>query len=276
MVMNKNNRFYPARPPLRGYLAVAALTVFLAGTSGPVSAVLIDDFSAGDTEVFDDTPDSSPVTQTVSGAGIIGESRFLSINLLKLSEQGSDGAASVGSNKYSTSYDVGAFGQSRIVWAGGNDPDSGYMVQAVNLCKGNRFVLRFLSNDQPMIGSYVFRVYSPDGGWSYQPFDVPDDAAWSPPVPPTTPYYDVELLFSAFTAGGGGGANFCNVGRIELFMDTLNMPVPQSNLDMQIDFINVPHNRVPNGVPGINPLGMLIAVLMLALTAVFIERRRSL
>jgi hypothetical protein len=232
--------FNPDQSPAARYLAAAALAVSLAGASAPLSAVMIDDFSVSQTKITDTTAGASPVTSTAAGAGIIGGTRFLSINLAAAGV-GEETSAQVIGGHYSNSYDTTAYGQSRIVWSGAANDTA--LALGANLCAGSKFAVDFQSNDHAV--NYKLKVYTTNADWSQATFAVPGTV-----IPPGVIY---NVPFASFALGGGAGANFCSVGRIEMAWDTVadNQPA----LDMSLDQIEVPNdiayqcdNKLFNGV----------------------------
>jgi uncharacterized repeat protein (TIGR01451 family) len=204
------------------------MALCLTVVAAPSYALVIDDFNVNQAQITDSTV-GGVVSSTQAGptTSIIGGTRYLSVDLLAASTQ-EDVTAQVVGGDYSNSYDTTATGQSMIVWSGSANPSD--LSLGANLCASSKFSILFKSNDHAV--NYKLRVYSSAANWSQVNQLVPAGI-----IPPGQQF---DLPFAAFAIGGGTGADFCNVGRIELVWNTDTEVPKQPALDMSIDWIEVP------------------------------------
>lgn len=76
--------------------------------------------------------------------------------------------------------------------------------------------------------SMTIRIYTDATNFSVRTITIPADALFF------TSFTDMYVSFASFTVGGGAGANFANVGAIELYVDATN----QDAVDVAVDFFS--------------------------------------
>jgi uncharacterized repeat protein (TIGR01451 family) len=163
-------------------------------------------------------------TATTVGADIIGGDRIILLDMTT-AVVGESADAKVTGGDFSNNFDTTAQGHVHLQYNGSTTPDTFGL--GANLCAGSKFVVTFATNDHAI--NYTMFVYTDAGNWSSRTINVPAGI-----VSDTIVNYD----FALFTVGAGTGADFCNVGEIELHWDTDvdNQPA----LDMSLRQIEVP------------------------------------
>lgn len=207
-------------------LAQAVIAVSVTDDSS-VDGELIDDFVSADPTVLA----ADPVNSTDSGTAdqptseVIGGERDMFVRLTATG--GADSVElSVAGDQLTINPTVAAQGEYRVVWDG--DDDDGDVTDftglgSVDLTDSGNSHGILLENtlfDQTG-GSVTLRVYSSATNFSTLELNVPTSTAT-----------DLFFAFDDFTIGGGTGADFADVGAIELIVEsTVN------GMDGSIDFV---------------------------------------
>jgi len=118
-------------------------------------------------------------------------------------------------NRFVFSQGPGVNGNALLQWDGG---DGSMALNATGLNSSDLtdggqndcFVLRVLANDSPV--AVTLRVYTDGTNWSRHSIDTPGNILGGSVV-------DLVIPFTSFAIGGGTGANFTDVGAVEMFVD---------------------------------------------------------
>lgn len=198
------------------------------------ASILIDSFETTQTCLANSA--SPNVSNTVNGAGIIGSEREMFADWIMGANDVQEIANS--SNDGYLNFNLGAdtAGMGKIVWDG-PDNNTGVFdptgLGGVDLTDGgvdSQLTVRIVFDDLPI--SLRFRVYSDAANYSEYYLMAPGGIFGA---------IDVPIPYASFNVAGGAGADFTNVGAIELglFPD-------MAATDVQIDFIQT---DVPSPAP---------------------------
>ncbi len=204
-------------------LALVIIIVAYAAT------VAIDTFNDGYLDMKA-TWNNTSVTQSVTGS-MIGGSRDARVNWISGGDivLQVDYGSNPGSNTLAFSQGSQGTGTGLLQWDGS---DNSISLDATGLdpsedltSNGTNDVIRVrvISNDNPV--GFKFKVYTDASNWSDRSFQSPGNV--------TNDVVDILLPFTSFVTQGGSGADFSDVGAIELLIDgTLN-----AEADVTIDLM---------------------------------------
>lgn len=201
-----------------GRLGLAALCIALGGEA---QALLIDDFSTAQAVAVLDP--ATTASNQFTGAGIVGAERDLTAT--RSSGFGVTVGASDGRLVYQ--HVVGGSGTGSVVWDGA---DGASTLDATGLGgmdfteagAADAFGLDILLNDVSV--TLNFSVYTDAVNFSTASVVLPGNL-------PPDPGFQLVVEFSDFVVGGGTGADFSNIGAVELFFDGSVTPVLGVELD---------------------------------------------
>lgn len=191
-------------------LALCTLAIGLAAASSqPAAAVVIDSFTTNQAPVSDPPGGASVVT--TGGADIIGARRTLSSTTLSGPGPTSGSVAGGVFTTTVTATTPDSRGEVRLAWDGDTNPLAldPLGLGGVDLTVGNHTGLRVRVNSATVAGSELVVIVHTSAN------DRSRAARRLPLIGAAT---DVFLPFSAFRAIGGSGADFADVGAIELIV----------------------------------------------------------
>ncbi len=178
------------------------------------ATTLIDDFSGNSGPTVDEFPSGTPATEDFAAGGAIGGNREFTAEFLS-GPSGEEVSIRTDTNALLVNPDVQSIGQYSVVWdgaAGGFDPTGLGGIDLTNN-DGNGFCLEQLFVDQAG-GSVTVRVYTDATNFS--------EAVINSVTPLAAQNYYVPFSGSTgdgmFVVAGGTGADFTNVGAIELVL----------------------------------------------------------
>jgi hypothetical protein len=212
-------------------VALFAVMLFHAVPRAGAAPLLVDDFNViTNALVLSVTMANSPqngLTDDPGTSSILGGER--DVQGIVTAGDGTMTINASDSSLFSHSQPVGLRGQSIITWDG-NDGNAAVLNGnglGINLtATGNdTFILGSVSND--LATQVEVRVYSGAANWSSQTVSIPAGSL----------ELAVPFFFSGFSLGGGTGADFTNVGAIQLIINSA--ATPTTALDMVIDFFTV-------------------------------------
>lgn len=192
-----------------GALSLCTLAIGLAAASSqPAAAVVIDSFTTNQATVSDPPGGATVVT---GGADIIGTRRTLSPTTLSGAGPSSGGVAAGALTVTVTATTPDSRGEVRLAWDGNTNPNTldPLGLGGVDLTTGNHTGLRVRVNSATVAGSELVVIVHTS---------ATDRSRAARRLPLIGAATDVFLPFSAFRAIGGSGADFADVGAIELIV----------------------------------------------------------
>ena len=207
------------------------------------AAVAVDTFNAGTQDLTAD-PTTTSISGFVNAAGdVIGTERDTQVNWQSGAGEVKVEIDRFESNKLSFTQGSGVTGDALLQWDGSDGSMNRQYTLGADLTDSNTndsFVLRLLAND--LSTGITLKVYTDASNWSQYSLNTPGSI-------PDGSHVDIVIPFTSFSVGGGAGANFGNVGAVEMVIDgTLNQ-----GADMSLDFLETntvrDYGDLPSGYP---------------------------
>ena len=223
---------------MRAIKTILASAVIGVWSAGAVAApIIVDDFSTGSDNGFQQIPGFIPDSGQVGGGGILGGFRDVQVGGNATGFVGTRATASGG--VFAFSNDTGVTGDVLITWDGDDSPTvlDPLGLGGVDLTSGgfnDAFRLDVLTSDLAGL-QLTIHVHTDAGNSSSQSITIGTAVNGG---------LMQDFLFTNFTPTAGGGADFANVGAIQLYvtgpaeidatfdlvgvLDTTPVPVPAS------------------------------------------------